>query len=64
MRRFHHIIRPVIACATAARLASDIRIFVGMPMMSPVWIARFRMIRRVPAAVVRELSTCSTDPLY
>src|SRR5436190_19691937 len=61
--RFHHITVPVMACATAARLASDIRIFVGIPNTSPVCTARLRLTSRVPAAVVLELSACSTAPL-
>ncbi len=54
--RFHHITKPETNCRKIARLAADIRILLGMPKMSPVWMARFQMISLVPNAVVRELS--------
>ena len=58
--RFHHMIAPVTTWTTAIRLASDIRVLVGMPKISPVWMARLTITMRAPAGAVREPSANST----
>lgn len=64
LTRFHHIMIPLIACTTSKRLARDMMILLGIPKMSPVWIARFRITRRAPAGAVREPSANRTFPVY
>src|SRR5260370_29514876 len=62
--RFHHITPPVTACATSIRLASDITVLLGMPKISPVWMARLAITSRAPAGPVRDPSANSTPPPY
>jgi len=62
--RFHHMTRPLTTCTAAIRLASDIAVLLGMPKISPVWIARLTITMRAPAGAVREPSAKSTRPVY
>ena len=54
--RFHHMATPLQTCITAIRQASDITALLGIPKMSPVWMARLTITMRVPAGAVREPS--------